>query len=506
MNFIYFLESTVGRARPYEVVVAVLIIIISTVALFFLYRNVTKHFRKHKKDQQAMNMNGEQEPLEPGEKREFKLFSRSKEVQTSDLKGRINYNLLKSEEGQLRVLYDLDLDDFRSIVEKYDQKTVDKIINEIEKRLIKYADKRDIAGHLGKDKFIYLYTGEANSETINQTGLDLLGLMQEPLKVDDLQVTASIGVCVYPYDGIDVDGLIKNADIAVYVAKKEGKNRYNLYSEDMIGKEQFNMSYYEEIKNAINNDEFLLYYQPMVDVKTGKIIGLESLLRWNHPEMGILPPGKFLNVMDLTGDITWFGMWGFERVVKKYTEWLKEFRIRNLFISINLSPKQLLIEDLAQKFYEVTTKYSIKPDNFAFEVLDYFSVNKNGIAMENLQEFRRYGFRVAIDDNGDNFEVVDHMDSIAANIYKIPRNDLLMVMDNDPITEDIKRVVKAAKDNHKIVIAEGIENTDMLKKMSEWGIRFMQGFYFSEPVDVDKAKEMVKKSPWNLDSFDEFTN
>jgi diguanylate cyclase (GGDEF)-like protein len=503
MNYLIFLESTVGRARPYEIVVAILLVIISSVALFFLYKNVSKHLIKSKKDQQAMSMNQEVQPS--GEKKEFRLFSRNKDVHTSDLKGRINYDILKSEEGDLRVLYSIDIDDFRTYVEKFDQKALDKITNEIEKRLVKYADKRDVAGHLGKDRFVYYYTGECNSETITKTAEDLLALINEPLKTEDIQLTASMGVCVFPYDGIDADGLIKNADLAVYVAKKEGKARYNLYSEDMIEKERFNISYYEEIKNAIDNDEFLLYYQPIVDVKTGKIIGLESLLRWNHPEMGILPPGKFLNVMDLTGDITWFGMWGFERVVKKYNDWLKEFRIRQLFISINLSPKQLLIEDLARKFYDVTTKYSMKPDNFAFEVLDYFTVNRNEIAMNNLHEFRRYGFRVAIDDNGDNFEVVNHMEDIVANIYKLPRNDLLMVMDDDPITEDIMRVIKAAKDNHKIVIAEGIENTEMLKKMSDWGIRFMQGYYFSEPVDVDKAKEMVKKSPWNLDSFDAYT-
>lgn len=502
MNFLYVLDTTVGRARPYEIVVAILIVLISTVALYFLYRNVVKNLREHWREKEAMNKNRE---TEKEVKKEFKLFQRNRMTTNSDIKGKINEDILDTDEGELRILYAIDIDDFRTYVEKYDQKEIDKMTNEIEKRLVKYADKKHITGHLGKDKFVYYYVGEVNSEIITSVADELLKIVNEPLKVDDNQLTASIGVCVFPYDGIDADGLIKNAELAVYVAKKEGKARYNLYSEDMIEKERFNITYYEEIKSAIDNDEFLLYYQPIVDVKTGKIIGLESLLRWNHPEMGILPPGKFLNVMDLTGDITWFGMWGFERVVKKYAEWSKEFRIRQLFISINLSPKQLLIDDLARKFYDVTSKYSMKPDNFTFEILDYFSIIRNDIAMENLHEFRKYGFRVAIDDNGDNFELVDHMPDIAANMYKIPRSDLLMVMDDDPISQDIERVVKSAKENHKIVIAEGIENTDMLTKMSEWDIRFMQGYYFSEPVDVDKAKEMVKKNPWNMQSFSQYT-
>src|SRR6056297_1543334 len=183
MDYLLILESTVGRARPYEIVVAVLLVVISSVALFFLYRNVTKHFRKRKKDQQAMNMN--EESQNTGEKREFRLFSRSKDVETSDLKGRINYDILKSEEGDLRVLYSIDIDDFRTYVEKFEQKNIDKITNELEKRLIKYADKRDITGHLGKDKFIYYYLGECNSETITKTAKELLALLNEPLKVDD---------------------------------------------------------------------------------------------------------------------------------------------------------------------------------------------------------------------------------------------------------------------------------------------------------------------------------
>lgn len=498
-NYFYILDNTVGQARPYEIVAAAVIVIISGVSLFFLYRNVIKHLRLNQREKAALKKEDNTNI------KDQIITSKINENDISNLKDRINHNLRAAHEGDLRILYSIDIDDFRTYVEKYDQKTIDKIISEIEKRLIKFADKTHFAGHLEKDKFVFYYKGQVTNEIISSKGEELLALIKEPLKVDDIELSSSIGVVVFPYDGIDADGLLKNASLALYVAKKEGKSKVNLYSEDLIEKERFNISYYKEIKNAIDNEEFLLYYQPIVDVNTGRIIGLESLLRWRHPEMGILPPGKFLNVMDLTGDITWFGMWGFERVVKKYSEWLKEFRIRQLFISTNLSPKQLFIEDLAKKFYDVTTKYGMKADNFAFEVLDYFTVNRNEVAMNNLHEFRKYGFRVAIDDSGDNFELADKMSDVLANIYKIPRNDLLKVMDNDPDSANIEKVVSAAKDNHKIVIAEGVENTDMIRKMADWGLRFMQGFYFSQPVDADKAKEMVKNSPWDMNTFDEFT-
>jgi diguanylate cyclase (GGDEF)-like protein len=493
------LETTVGESKPYEIVVAILLVIISTVALIFLYHNVIKHWRERRLEKEATHQ-------EKGKESKINLFKNKKNrlLDAHNIKDKINNDILNSSEGDLRVLFSIDIDDFRALAEKYDQKQLDKIIREIEKRLEKKSEENHISGHLDKDKFIYYYTGEVTNESVIQIAQDLLNLINEPLKIDDIQMTASVGVCVFPYDGIDADGLLKNAELAVYVAKKEGKAKYNIYSADMIEKERYNITYYEEIKNAIDNEQFMLYYQPIVDVRTGKIIGLESLLRWNHPEMGVLPPSKFLNVMDLTGDITWFGMWGFERVVHKYSEWLREFRIRQLFISINLSPKQLMIEDLASKFYDVTTKYSMKPDNFTLEVLDYYSIDRNEIAMRNLVEFKKYGFRVAIDDHGDAFELIEDMPNVIANMIKIPRRDTIMIIDNDPIAESIKKLIHTAMTNHKVVIAEGIEDPNMIGKMSELNIRFLQGYFFSEPVEVDKAKEMVRRNPWKMDAFEKY--
>jgi len=318
------------------------------------------------------------------------------------------------------------------------------------------------------------------------------------------QITTSIGIVIFPYDGISASHLIKNGEIALYVSKKEGKNRYYLYSQDLIEKEQFNIGYYQEIKRSISNDEFLLYYQPIIDIKTGKIIGLESLLRWNHPVMGILPPGKFLNVMDLTGDITWFGTWGFERIVKQYVEWKKLYRIRDLFISTNLSPKQLMVESLAKSFFDIVKKYEFNAESFCLEINDYYTIVKNPIAMANLAEFRKYGFRIAIDDLGDQFEIIKDMESIKASIIKISREDTLKVMNGFEETEKIIRSIQMAIQKQKVVIAEGIENEEMIKKMISLDIRFLQGYYFSVPKSIVEIGELLQNPPWDMDTFDRF--
>jgi diguanylate cyclase (GGDEF)-like protein len=493
-----FLRDPNTTTQTVEVVVAVLLILLTGLSLFFLYRNVVYHITRNRLERQAMR-----EKLdEAHESTTEKLINENnKPIFKDNLLGSINTQIVSASEGSLSLFFVINLDDFRYIVEKYDQKEIDKVVSEIVKRLKKYAGKENISGHLENDIFVFYYQGDVNNESINQVARELSDLINEPLKLDNSQITASIGIAIFPYDGITAEQLLKNAEIALYVAKKAGKNRFSLYSQDMIEKEQFNINYYKQIKRAIEKDEFLLYYQPIIDVRTGRIIGLESLLRWQHPTMGVLSPGKFLNVMDLTGDITWFGTWGFEKVASQYDQWMRSVKVRELFISINLSPKQLYVENLARQFYNITIKHNLSPEMFCLEIIDYYTITRNPIALTNLKEFRKFGFRVAVDDMGDNYSVIADMSKISASIFKLTRTNLLMVMDKDENAAKIEKVIMTAKQNQKVVIAEGIENETMIKAMASWDIRFMQGFYFSQPLAVAEVEKILKKSPWNMSSF-----
>ncbi|MDT8336299.1 MAG: GGDEF and EAL domain-containing protein [Candidatus Izemoplasmatales bacterium] len=480
-----------NNSQPWEIAVAFVIIVMTGVVLFFLYRNVIFNFKKNKLERESIVAEDKVEDV----------MDNVSFVSANPLLAQINDDISKIKEGDLRLFFAINLDNFRYIVDSYEQKDIDKVIAEFTKRIKKFSEKGCMAGHYEMDIFIYYYKGDINNEKINQISNSLLDLFKEPIKLGNHEVTASIGVCLFPYDGITAENLLKNAEVAVYVAKKEGKNRFYMYSQNLIEKEQFNIDYYKQIKKSIKNDEFLLYYQPIVDVRTGKIIGLESLLRWQHPTMGILSPGKFLNVMDLTGDITWFGIWGFEKVTKQYSIWKKSLKLGDFFISINLSPKQLYVEGLARQYFEITGNHGLSPENFCLEILDHYTVVNNEIAQHNLKEFRRYGFRMAIDDAGPNFAIIEDMSKISASIFKLSRVNLLLVTSEDSNTEKIEKVISQAKANQKIVIAEGIEDEDTIRLLNKWDIRFMQGFYFSEPVSVEDVEKMIYKSPWDMFSF-----
>ncbi|MBN2877948.1 MAG: GGDEF and EAL domain-containing protein [Bacilli bacterium] len=490
-------------AEAFEIVVAVIVVIATSVALFFLYRNVAFEISELKRNKQAMKER--QEFIETGgvEEEDSELYFTQKEVKDIGLFALINHEIRSSKEGNLSALYCINLDDFRHVVQDRPQKDTDRVIGEIDKRLKKLGGKDAVTGHLDDDVFIYFYNGTVDAESIERIGGEIQQAINEPIKNVEQQLTASIGIVVFPYDGINAEQLYKNAEVAVYVAKKEGKNRTHMYSEDLITTEQSNIKYYQEIKKSIQKDEFLLYYQTIVDVKTGKIIGLESLLRWNHPTKGILPPGKFLNVMELTGDITWFGTWGFEKTVMQYKNWSSKTRVGDLFISTNLSPKQLEVEGLAHQFYIIAKKYGLSPELFCLEIINYYQIIRSHTALTNIAQFRKYGFRIAIDDMGNQFEIIEDMKHINASIFKLSRDNVLLLMDKNEDTNDsIKQVIREAKECSKVVIAEGIENEEMIKRMYDLDIRFMQGYYFNQPKSVIEVEAMIMKSPWDMDSFD----
>jgi len=506
MNKIPYFLATTYPSDTYAVVVFFVIMVSVSIIMFLLARNILKEMRKSNEDKRIRKMRGRTsgQDAEMGEMISSEHFVSKK---SKNVEALINQQIAHSKEGQtISVLYYMNLDNFKFIAEKYPEKTVDKVIKEILKRLKLSAERNSICGLLKEDTFIYYFTGKIDNDLITETAKDILRIVSEPLKTVPERVTTSMGIVLFPFDGISAGQLVKNAELALYVSKKEGKNRFSLYSQDLIEKEQFNMGYYQEIKKSISNDEFLLYYQPIVDIKTGKMVGLESLLRWNHPTMGILPPGKFLNVMDLTGDITWFGKWGFEKIVKQYAAWKKQHRIREFFISTNLSPKQLMKDGLAEDFHNIVKSYDFTPESFCMEIIDYYSITKNPIALRNLAEFRKFGFKIAVDDMGDDFEIVEDMKQIKATIIKISREDTLKMMNHFPEELNIKRAISKALENQKMVIVEGVEDEEMISEMSKLDIRFMQGYYFSQPKSVEETGQLFKTVPWMMELISRVIN
>lgn len=501
MNIMKILAMT--GADAFEIIAAVLIVILTAVALFFLYRNVAFEIRENKRRQEALEDDEEAEDAVEGIER---LTGSTEEDSSKGLLSTIDKIINKTPEGSLGALYCINLDNFVEVVDKYDQKTIDKVIKEIEKKLLKHCAKKCVTGHLEEDIFLYYYYETVDTEHMNSLANLLMELIKEPLKSIGETLTASIGLAVYPYDGISIHQLYQNAELAVLASKKAGKNKFKMFSEDLVNSEKLNLDYYQEIRKSIKNDEFILYYQAIVDIKTGRIIGLESLLRWNHPKMGILPPSRFLNVMELTGDITWFGTWGFEKTVSQFKDWSQKIRLRDLFISTNLSIRQLQEPGLPEELLKITKKYGLPSERFCLEIIDFYHIRENRMAMHNLTELRKYGFRIAIDDMGPDYAIIQDMPKLIASLFKVSRTYVNKLTDGDEDEDQIKTVINKALENSKVVIAQGIESEEMIQTLYESGVRFMQGYFFDQPIPVFEMEELLKNPPWNISTFHHITS
>jgi EAL domain-containing protein (putative c-di-GMP-specific phosphodiesterase class I) len=287
--------------------------------------------------------------------------------------------------------------------------------------------------------------------------------------------------------------LLENLDMAIYVARKEGYNNYVVYTQNIGEKETENLKYYQEIKDAIRKKEFTLYYQPIVDISSNSVYGFESLLRWKHPEFGVLPPAKFINIMEQTGDIFWIGLWGFEELIKFYAEVKKYYPYQSFFASINVSPRQIYNVNFIEGIAKIAKKYRIDTSKFVFEFAEFTIFEKQEDIKKNIAAIKNFGFKIAIDGMGLDTSILAKLDKAPIDIIKINRDFLKDYDEDQGMQNVVQMLVEFGKKFGKMIIIEGVENdkaVDIVKKLS---ISLAQGYHFSAPVSDEDTIRFIGK-------------
>ena len=283
--------------------------------------------------------------------------------------------------------------------------------------------------------------------------------------------------------------------LATYLIKKNGGNNIRVYSDEMNTEGGEHVEYYYQIKHAIQHKEFQLYYHPMIDVKNNDIYGVESLIRWNHPEHGLLSPFKFLGIMEQSGDINWIGLWGLETVIKTYQELKQEFPKKEFKFSINLSPKQLMNESLSQNFQKLLKKYRMNADAIVLEVIEFAVFDKPMQIHKTLADLKKMGFQIAIDGFGLDFSTLSRAQSLDIDIIKLD-NEFLKEEESYMKAKFAQLLVDFASKNEYTVICEAIENKQMLDEARKYNINIMQGFYFTKPLSAEALRGYIGTESW----------
>ena len=400
--------------------------------------------------------------------------------------------------GALTLLY-VDIDGFADLNEVFGRDTCDEILKEMATRILRILPYKASLCRYENDEFLIFVKDEDNKSRIEKLAGLIVDVISNPYQVlvgETLVVTASVGVVNYPQAGSNFEELYSNLQLTTYVSKRDGGNKFTNYYGSIKEDETENMMYYREVKSAIQNREFVLYYQPIVNLADKTLNGAEALMRWNHPTKGVQAPATFLKVLEQTGDIKWVGEWGIETMIRTHNELLEKFPTVPLRLSLNLSTKQLLDANLANKFIDLMNKNNAKPDQYMLEISDFMMMEKIAVIRTNIFKLKDFGFKIAVDGFELDGQSVQAIQRSPIDVIKLGRG-FLKDIDNNFMKEKLLSIlVKFAQDNDKTIICEGIETAEVTKYVKEQSVFYGQGYYFAKPMSLDAFSEYMEKKQY----------
>lgn len=389
--------------------------------------------------------------------------------------------------GAMLAVMFLDLDHFKTVNDTMGHTAGDELLLSVAERLIGSVREGDTVARIGGDEFTILCTDLKEPEDAVGVAEQLLAAIEAPLAIGDHQlfVTASIGVALYPGDGTDAETLLKNADSALYRAKDSGRNNFQLCTDELKTRAQERLALENSIRMALENDEFELYYQPVVDVETGRISAVEALLRWNHPDLGFMSPDRFVPLLENSRLVFPVGEWVIRTACRQGKKWMDE-GIVDFCVSVNLSPRQFQQRDLEKMIRGVLAETGLPSDHLQVEITENTAMDNIERTAGTLRALRDTGVSISIDDFGVGYSSLSYLKRLPIDAVKIDRS---FVRDLDTDASDVA-IIHAVLGIGKIlnfrVIAEGVETERQFTLLRDHGCREMQGFLFSRPVPPDE--------------------
>ncbi len=398
-------------------------------------------------------------------------------------------------ERMVAVLF-VDMDRFKNINDTLGHEAGDRLLQALAERFTSGVREGDTVARFGGDEFVILLDDVASDKDIGIVANKILETLAPPFTIDGqgLYITASIGVSLYPNDGEDSGTLIKNADIAMYRAKELGKNTYQFYSADMSARAFERLTLESSLRHAIERNEFRLYYQPQVDTASGTIIGVEALLRWQHPDFGLVAPADFTALLEETGLVVPVGEWVFQTACKQLCAW-HAAGWPALRMAVNLSPRQFHVDGLARMIERGLATVGCDPGLIELEITENVLLQHTATTLEALEALEALGVRMAIDDFGTGYSSLSYLRRYSIDTLKIDRSFVHDVPGDADDSALVSAIIVLAQSLKLNVIAEGVETEAQREFLQARGCRIMQGFLFSRSLPADELTALLGKQP-----------
>ena len=414
-------------------------------------------------------------------------------------------------DGVAFALLFLDLDQFKRINDTLGHAVGDDLLRVIAQRLTHglraddigkptrpKAAQRDVCRH-GGDEFIVLLNGVASEEDAARAASRLLTMLAQPiiLGTHEVFVSASIGIALYPRDGEDLDTLLKNADVAMYHAKAQGRSRFSFYHDAMRAASAQELSIEHDLRKALEGGQFELYYQPQVEIRTGRIVGIEALIRWNHPTLGLLGPGRFIRVAEESGLIMAIWEWVLVAALIQHNNWLAQ-GLPAVTIAVNLSSVQFSDPALADRVEEIAGVVGVPLDYLELEVTESMVLVDSDAAHKTLTALRAKGVKIAIDDFGTGYSSLSYLRRLPLDKLKLDQS-FIRDAANERDRAITRAIIAMAQSLKLAVVAEGVETQAQIDLLLGLGCTTVQGFLLGRPLPAAATAKLLRESMTNTD-------
>lgn len=388
----------------------------------------------------------------------------------------------------------VDLDKFKFINDNIGHDAGDEMLKVLSDRMVSILRATDTVARLGGDEFVILLDSVDRPDDCALVGEKLIKTISEPITFggEVLQPGASLGIAVFPMDGEDVTSLLKSADIAMYQSKRAGGNQYHFYKHAMGERVSNHIALVNGLEQAVEENQFVLYFQPIFDLQTKQLVSAEALLRWQHPERGLIPPFEFIPVAEESGLIIPIGTWVIEEVCRQNSQWMKE-ALEIVPIAANLSARQLGTDEIVSIVKESLENNNLSPNFLSLELTESMVMNNTDGVINILNQFKEQGVTIALDDFGTGYSSLSYLRQFPIDVIKIDRSFIKDINGNNEDAVIANTIVTLAHGLGCKVLAEGVETLVQDNYMRDQGCDLVQGYFYSKPIPAKEFEAFLKK-------------
>ncbi|MBM7557418.1 EAL domain-containing protein [Halanaerobacter jeridensis] len=414
---------------------------------------------------------------------------------------RLERLIIKAKEADelIAVLF-ADIDDFKKINDTFGHQAGDKLLTDTANKLEECITESDTLARLSGDQFGILINGMNDITRLNQILEDIMDEFKEPFTVypdpfcdqgKEVFVSVSMGVSLYPQDSTEVEQLIKNAEVAMHKVKQAGKNNYRFFSQEMNESFLQELELEAKLRRALDRKEFILYYQPQIDIQENTVDGVEALIRWDNDELGLVSPGQFIPLAERTGLILEIGNWVLQRACCE-TKFMQEKTGMDLEIAVNLSPRQFKDKELIDKVDNALDQSGLAPHYLTLEITESIIMEDIDQSIETLMQLKERGINISVDDFGTGYSSLNYLSTYPLDELKIDRSFIMDIPADEEKVSISKAVINLAHALNLTVTAEGVEEYEQIKFLKENECERLQGYYYSKPVPRDSMLHFLE--------------